>query len=749
MEFFFLPESIVNDSSNPKDYASPYSFLAFIQYQNFKNNDINRQLKEYQNYVNKWASKKNYKKSQEREIVRDAYVNLLREITLNFASDEEKRFILNADFNDDSDLDIIIPFFIQKLKQISFYYKEKREEVKNSSTRYNLKGSNFGIENIIKKIIHEYVKNNISNDTKTLSSFYENFDVSITELYSNSDAFFDNPENTENTYTNKIDSNIFLNIKQSIIEAISAYPFYLENTGNGTIGNLSYNPKLSGTELNLLKERDFINYFQNGEDYLKINLFKSLYPKLIGTDFYYLSTNSENKSVSGVLFEVNNFDGQYLNKHFPTTISIQPLNDLYTIYELGGYFIPQNQSILIYNTPKKEYEIDKSSLESDRVYIFPDPNKIGNTIYTSEQENNNIPLTYLIDVQWNRTKISNGARLNDVLSNNYNQLFYGYQSKQQDTKFSTEGIAKTNDNITFWNGDKDQIWKGTFDVNKYPIDYDTDRLLMKEGVVVDWYPDQFNNEFSLYKKINTFSKEISSSSELNDGGLIPDSNTTFINDRVVENVSIYDKKNTNFGKIFIRNNFYNKIENIADSLSSIFVKYPSYVIEEIREKTIKFFLINDVFVIETENYVVSDTYNYDIYSNVFKSKGNQIFYTKKYGINKFLDTFVNPWYDEKTKRIFLVFLKTIENSLSASNYKQICPEIYSADVSSLNYKKIYPLVDTYTNVYSLSTSIGDIPEINLIEYCGGSFRQNSFLNEYNFILNFRKYVQFLDILHHQ
>ena len=114
----------------------------------------------------------------------------------------------------------------------------------------------------------------------------------------------------------------------------------------------------------------------------------------------------------------------------------------------------------------------------------------------------------MIDVQWNRTKISNGARFNDVLSNNYNQLFYGYQSKQQDTKFSTEGIAKTTDNITFWNGDKDQIWKGTFDVNKYPIDYDTDRLLMKEGVVVDWYPDQYNNEFSLYKKINTFSKEI-------------------------------------------------------------------------------------------------------------------------------------------------------------------------------------------------------------------------------------------------
>ena len=118
MVFSFLPYSIVNDSPNPKDWESPYSFLAFMQYQNFSNIDANEQLKSYQNYVNTWASKKNLKKSEENAIVRDVYVNLLREITLNFSTEEEKRFILNADFNDDSDLDIIIPFFIQKIKQI-------------------------------------------------------------------------------------------------------------------------------------------------------------------------------------------------------------------------------------------------------------------------------------------------------------------------------------------------------------------------------------------------------------------------------------------------------------------------------------------------------------------------------------------------------------------------------------------------------------------------------------------------------
>ena len=729
MQFFFLPDSIVNNASNPRDYDSPYSFLSFIQYQNFKTRDVNIQLKEYQSYINSWASFKHLKKSEERLLVRDAYVNLLREITLNFASAEERRFILNADFNDDSDLDIIIPFFIQKLKQISFYYGEKREDVKNSIIKYNLKGSNFGVESIIKKIIYEYVDNNLTSNREELSSFYENFDVSVSELYSETDAYYDKDANSDHTYTNKIDPNIFINIKQSIIDAISAYPLYLENSNDSILNSFTSSLNLSGDELNYLKNRDFINYVQNGEDDLKINLFKSLYSKYIGTDFYYLSTNSKNETVSGVLFESKNFSGQYLNKHYPTSIVTQSVEKLYSTHDLGGFFVPQNQGILIYNTPKKTYTIDLENISPDKVYVFPDPNKIGNVIYTSDKENENIPITYLIDVEWNRTKISNGWRLNDVLSNNYNQLFYGYQSRQQDVKISTEGIAKVTDNITFWNGDKDQIWKGSFDVNKYPIDKDADDLLLKEGVVVDWYPDEYNNEFSLYKKINSYSKENDTYS-IDDGGVIPNSNTTF-KDRSSNVVSLYEKKNVNQGKIFVRNNFYNKITNIKDSLSSVFLKYPSYVCDEIEDKCIKLFLIDNIFVIETENYVVSDRYVYDLNSNRFKTGNNQPFYRKKEGINKFLDTFINPWYDEKNNKLFLVFLNTIDNSLSSSNYKYISPEIYGTDLKDLKYKKIYPLIDTYTNVYSLSTPYGDIPEINLIEYCGGSFRKNSFLNEYN------------------
>jgi hypothetical protein len=728
MIFAFLPNSIINNAVDPADYQSPYSFLAFIQYQDFKTIDVNEQLKEYQDYISLWTQKKNVKKGEEFLIVRDAYINLMREITLNFSTEEERKFILNADLTDDSDLDIVIPFFIQKLKQISFYYKSKRSEVKNSLIRHNLKSSNFGIETIVRNIIFDYINTKLDTKRKKLSSFQENFDISVTELYGDADKLYDNPENTLHTLTNKIDHNVFINFKQSVVNAISAYPLYLQNSQNSLIKNFTTNVKLSGTEYQYLKSRDFINYIQNGQDSLKLNLFKNLYPKFTGTDYYYISTNSENEVLSGVLFESKNFNNCYLNKHFPTTVLSEPLDNLYSSYDLGACFIPQNQGLLIYNVPDKKYTLDHEKLKANNFYVFPNPDEIGNTIYTSEQENNIAPIVYSIDVSWNKTKISDGFKLNDVLSNNYNQLFYAYQSKQQNIKNSLVGIAKTTDNITFWSGDKDQIWSGTFDKDIYPIDQDVEKLLLDEGVPVDWYPDEFNNEFAIYKKINTYRKQ--GSNYPNDASVIPDSDTEFLN-LSTNNTSLFNKKFTIYGKVFVRNNFYNSVTNIKDALSSIFLKYPDFVKKEVEDKCLKFFLVNNVFVLETENYVISDDYFYDINNNSFENNNTQPFYVEKYNVLKDLDTFINPWYDERYKVMFLVFLKTLNNSLSSSNYKYITPEIYSSKLNKLNYKKIYPTESTITTVYSLSSPYNNPPEINLIEYSGGSFRKNTPLNEFN------------------
>jgi hypothetical protein len=218
---------------------------------------------------------------------------------------------------------------------------------------------------------------------------------------------------------------------------------------------------------------------------------------------------------------------------------------------------------------------------------------------------------------------------------------------------------------------------------------------------------------------------------LNDSGIISNSNTSFqkIND---SNISLYERKKITEGKIFVRNNLYNVTGNIVESLSSIFLKYPVDVKNEVEDSVISFFVINNIFVIETENYVISDAYLYDIETNAFKNINSYPFYKRKNEISPYLNVFVNPWYDEKNERMFLVFLKTENNSLSSSNYKYVSPEIYSTSIKKINYKKIYPIKDTSTSVYSLSNSTSKIPEINLNQFVGGSFKKNPVLDEYDF-----------------
>jgi hypothetical protein len=109
--------------------------------------------KDYNQYVTQWYSKKNKSINTHSTDVKDMYISFLKDITLNYTTAEEKRFLINIDFDNPRDLDIIIPFFARKIKQITQYHVKKREEVVQSSFRNTMKGSDRGVEMSIKKFI--------------------------------------------------------------------------------------------------------------------------------------------------------------------------------------------------------------------------------------------------------------------------------------------------------------------------------------------------------------------------------------------------------------------------------------------------------------------------------------------------------------------------------------------------------------------------------------------------------------------
>jgi len=133
------------------------------------------------------------------------------------------------------------------------------------------------------------------------------------------------------TETHPICSNNFLDFNQALIDVI--------NEKNITLSELSaiQGPVVTFDEVdvNLLDRSDYIDYTKDGENNLKLPFDNELVANTIGTDFYYLSTDSQFNSVSGELFKATNKVNNLLNINHPTTLSISTsskyLKEIYLI----------------------------------------------------------------------------------------------------------------------------------------------------------------------------------------------------------------------------------------------------------------------------------------------------------------------------------------------------------------------------------------------------------------------------------
>jgi hypothetical protein len=153
-----IRDSITNpevDKSIAKDNVTPFSFLTFItlaqvdyspdEYNNF-----------YIKYLKKWTESKSEKVEDQKKTFVDVYVSFLKEIVVVYSTDQERRFLTNLDFSDPNDLDVAIPFFVEKIRQIVLFYKEKRDEAKFVVTKNRIKGNKTSIEKIIFDKIYEF-----------------------------------------------------------------------------------------------------------------------------------------------------------------------------------------------------------------------------------------------------------------------------------------------------------------------------------------------------------------------------------------------------------------------------------------------------------------------------------------------------------------------------------------------------------------------------------------------------------------
>ena len=207
--------SITNPEITNEDYRdtiTPLSFLDFIT-----NTQADYTPEEYSSsyssYLQAWHSKQQGSEKEQKQQFKDYYRQFIKEIVINYTTETEKRFLEKINFNDPADLDVAIPFFANRLKDIALFYKKKRDEGKYVIDRNKLKGSKTGLEKAIFDNIYNFAFNTedaLDTSNPDVITAVTGLGIEIEEYVDVYGDYFDVPDNVESDNINEIDTKYWL-----------------------------------------------------------------------------------------------------------------------------------------------------------------------------------------------------------------------------------------------------------------------------------------------------------------------------------------------------------------------------------------------------------------------------------------------------------------------------------------------------------------------------------------------------------
>ena len=363
--------SITNNettSDQSLDVQSPFDFYNFLKYSKQQTSPL-LYNDSYQAYLKNWSQVKKYDVERASVLIRDSYIELLKDISLNYLSYDEQRFIATADFNDPQDLDIVIPFFSKKLADICNFYAQKREQVKSKLTNLKRKGVTSSVQHAIFESLTDHIV--VSDDSNLMlnipsidvDNILSKMKIELEELYDLYPNYLDNSPNLDyssydvttplrqqlyNANINSIDADLFLNFD----DAVKRYIFEHTNIFLKELGDsfrVQYNIDQIDLECKPNDKLYDVITDSKSEAITVLNLRKKLIEKYMGTDFYYISTNTNNEPVSGLLFSAQTPTSNLLNRHYPTTASVEETTALQTIRKIGVFFRPDKMGLLYFS----------------------------------------------------------------------------------------------------------------------------------------------------------------------------------------------------------------------------------------------------------------------------------------------------------------------------------------------------------------------------------------------------------------
>lgn len=380
--------------------------------------------------------------------------------------------------------------------------------------------------------------------------------------------------------TNPISAQNFLNLNQAILDLINEKNITLKE-----LGNFSPSVTFDTVSADLLDITDYINYDKTQPSELNILYNNQLIENLLGTDYYYVSTN-DNETLSGILIDSKKNIFNFFNVNNATTNTI-PLTSTVYEKEIGGFYLPNKQSILKLNG-EYDYYLDQN-IEKNKVYAFPDPNEQGNVSGLTKEPIEN-PFKFESKKSSFKNISSSYGRKN-VKSSNKNQNFYAYDSLEQKRINNIENFD------TKFNRDISNLSNYGFITN---LNYDIYGNAFVEFLQDNSIINNIKRDFTINKGDFTNSQSISSKNNL-----------------------LYDNQNLSFPKIiereekikntYVSNKFNNTFLPLSSEFKDVFDEYSEFPIlyDELNNKIQDIKIYKDVFTIKTKNYYIIDYLNYD------------------------------------------------------------------------------------------------------------------------------------------
>ena len=504
-------KSIINGWTNAKDNERVFTYIEFTKMFGY-DNDVNTFITTYKDYVTRWA---NIKKASitlnDDDFILSKMVDILKAITLDYASYEEQDFIAHIDLTNKTHLKALTALYSRKIREITEFYRKKRNESVLVVRRNSMKGSTKSIQEIIYEKVFDFIFSN-KNIVPSYKDIKRDLLVSVENYVDTYSEYFDIPRVKEFTdesraemlsaNMNDVDYRMYLEIELVVSEILFSGNVMLEEIPLIAQIGVDLSQSCVGDML-ALKNTMVANTTVNQVDLNEqIALKRQLYEKFLGCDLWYMYVDLQGNITMDLLCKAKNPTGNLLNCGFADTATIES-DQLELLSHIGLFFKPDKTSILKVNAKDYTWTVDTDMITEDTVYVFPDPNKYGDI---GNNKSASYPLIMEYKLDYDIKNLSSGEACNDPMLWITDQGWAAYYSKQDDDFKSIK-----NDDF------------------EYAFTY-----LANQGYLHNYQVDAWGNQFGLLKGCKTVYKT--------------DANGNFVLDeegnQIVDKVTLVSKYNS-------------------------------------------------------------------------------------------------------------------------------------------------------------------------------------------------------------